>query len=82
MGKLRLTQLTKCLIWLRTLFGDYGEVRDRWIARSRVVLNIHFYDIKVAEQVRLSYLLNNGVLRVVGGVRIGRLRRGNSQRLP
>ncbi len=44
---------------LRTLFGDYGEARDRWIARSRVVLNIHFYDRKVAEQVRLSYLLNN-----------------------
>jgi len=44
---------------LRTLFGVYGQDRDEWIARSRVVLNIHFYEMKVSEQVRLSYLLNN-----------------------
>ena len=44
---------------LRTLFGDYGQARDHWSARSRVVLNIHFYEMKVTEQVRLSYLLNN-----------------------
>ena len=73
--------------WLRTLFGDYGEARDRWIARSRVVLNIHFYDMKVAEQVRLSYLLNNECFVLseevrIGGVRIGHLRRWNGQRHP
>ena len=44
---------------LRTLFGVYGQARDHWIARSRVVLNIHFYEMKVSEQVRVSYLLNN-----------------------
>ena len=44
---------------LRTLFGDYAQARDEWIARSRVVLNVHFYEMKVSEQVRLSYLLNN-----------------------
>lgn len=44
---------------LRTLFGVYGPARDEWIARSRVVLNIHFYEMKVSEQVRVSYLLNN-----------------------
>lgn len=44
---------------VRSLFGVYGEERDRWIARSRILLNIHFYEVKILEQVRLSYLLNN-----------------------
>lgn len=44
---------------LKTLFGAYGEERDGWIARSRIVLNIHHYPSKIMEQVRLSYLLNN-----------------------
>ena len=52
---------------LRTLFGVYGEARDHWIARSRVVLNIHFYEMKVAEQVRLSYVMNNGCFVVSEG---------------
>jgi tetratricopeptide (TPR) repeat protein len=42
------------------LFGVYGEERDRWIARSRIVLNMHFYPAQIMEQVRISYLLNNG----------------------
>ena len=52
---------------LRTLFGVYCEARDHWIARSRVVLNIYFYEMKVAEQVRLSYLMNNGCFVVSEG---------------
>jgi hypothetical protein len=46
---------------LRTewLNGVYGEVRDAWIARSRVVLNLHFYPARILEQVRLAYLVNN-----------------------
>jgi hypothetical protein len=38
----------------------YGDARDSLVARSRVVLNIHFYPAKVLEMVRLSYLLANG----------------------
>jgi hypothetical protein len=41
-------------------FGVYGEARDRLIARSRIVLNVHFYEAKVFEIVRVSYLLGNG----------------------
>ena len=41
------------------LFGVYGEERDAYIARSRIVLNLHFYQAKILEQVRLAYLLNN-----------------------
>lgn len=38
----------------------YGAARDAMIARSRVVLNLHQYDIHVFEQVRVNYLLING----------------------
>jgi hypothetical protein len=41
------------------LFGVYGEERDQYIARSRIVLNLHFYQARILEQVRLTYLLNN-----------------------
>jgi len=37
----------------------YGADRDAWIRRSKVVVNIHFYEANVAEQVRVSYLINN-----------------------
>lgn len=40
-------------------FGVYGKERDRMIARSKIVLNIHFYESKVLEVVRVSYLLAN-----------------------
>jgi hypothetical protein len=40
-------------------FGVYGKERDSFIARSKIVLNIHFYPMQIMEQVRLSYLLNN-----------------------
>lgn len=37
----------------------FGEDRDKLIARSRIVLNVHYYPNAVLETVRLSYLLNN-----------------------
>lgn len=39
--------------------GIYGESRDALIARSKLILNVHFYEAKVLEIVRLSYLLGN-----------------------
>lgn len=42
-------------------FGLYGRERDALIARARIVLNMHFYESKVFEIVRVSYLLANGV---------------------
>ncbi len=45
---------------VEALFDIYGEARDRYIARSRIVLNIHYYEAKVFEIVRISYLLANG----------------------
>lgn len=44
---------------VRTLFGTYGHDRDAWIMRSKIVLNVHFYDAKIPEMIRLSHLLAN-----------------------
>ena len=44
---------------VKALFGVYGEERDAFIARSKIVLNIHFYESKVLEIVRIFYLLAN-----------------------
>jgi hypothetical protein len=41
------------------VFGVYGNERDKLIARSKILLNIHFYEAKVFEVVRVSYLLAN-----------------------
>jgi hypothetical protein len=44
---------------LHALFGVYGRERDEFIARSKIILNIHYYPAKIFEAVRISYLLNN-----------------------
>ena len=46
---------------IETLFGVYGEQRDALIARSKLVLNIHYYPAKIFEIVRISWLLANAV---------------------
>jgi hypothetical protein len=50
-----------CLAGLTCVFacGLYGEARDQLIARSRVVLNMHLYQTKIFEIVRVSYLMAN-----------------------
>ncbi|MBK9517856.1 MAG: methyltransferase domain-containing protein [Anaeromyxobacter sp.] len=44
---------------VEAVFGVYGEARDRLIARAKVVLNVHYFEAKVFEVVRVSYLLAN-----------------------
>lgn len=41
------------------VFGMYGAERDELIARSRVVLNIHFYPEGVHEIFRTAHLMSN-----------------------
>jgi len=43
------------------VFGVYGRERDALIARSKIVLNLHYYESKIFEVARVSYLLANGV---------------------
>ncbi len=46
---------------VKSLFGVYGASRDAWIARSKIVINMHLshYKAQVFEIVRVSYLLAN-----------------------
>jgi len=46
---------------VEAVFGVYGRERDALIARAKLVLNMHYYDAKVFEIVRVSYLLANGI---------------------
>jgi hypothetical protein len=41
------------------LVGVYREARDGYIARAKVVLNMHYYDANIFETVRVAYLLAN-----------------------
>lgn len=56
-----LEALVKTGLRVESLFGVYGAARDAVIARSRIVLNIHYYPAKIFEIVRISYLLANRV---------------------
>jgi hypothetical protein len=42
------------------LFGSYGKERDAFVARSKMILNLHNQGTDQFEQVRIAYLLNNG----------------------
>ena len=44
---------------VKWLSGVYGVSRDAWIARSKIVLNIHYWEAKIFEITRVSYLLAN-----------------------
>jgi hypothetical protein len=44
---------------VKVLTGVYGAERDKWIARSKIVLNLHFYDDHIHEIVRTSFLMAN-----------------------
>lgn len=43
----------------KVLYNIYGETLDKYIAHSKIVLNCHFYETKLFEIVRCSYLLAN-----------------------
>ncbi|HXW79047.1 MAG TPA: hypothetical protein VEJ84_06085 [Acidimicrobiales bacterium] len=54
-----LTQVKARGLNVQAIFGVYGSDRDELIARSKVVLNLHFYESSIFELVRVSYLLAN-----------------------
>jgi SAM-dependent methyltransferase len=57
--KFVLTALRDAGLRVHVLFGVYGAARDEFIARSKIILNVHFYDTQIFETVRVSYLLAN-----------------------
>lgn len=52
-------QLINKGIKVKVINGLYGYPRDQLIARSKIIINIHFYEAKVFEIVRISHLLAN-----------------------
>ncbi|CAB3778722.1 hypothetical protein [Pararobbsia alpina] len=44
---------------VEVVFGVYGQQRDALVSRARLLINIHYYEAKVLEMVRISYLLAN-----------------------
>jgi hypothetical protein len=60
----------------RHIFNVYGKERDNLIARSKIVLNLHFYSAQVFEIVRCSYLLANRVAVVSETPRVPEFKHG------
>jgi hypothetical protein len=54
-----ISQLRQGGLNAHAVFGVYGAARDALIARSKVVLNMHYYEANIFELVRVSYLLAN-----------------------
>lgn len=54
-----LNALKACGYNVAVIFGLYGEERDNLIARSKIVLNLHYYDSKIFEIIRVFYLMTN-----------------------
>jgi hypothetical protein len=52
---------------IQNVFGIYGAEKDALIQRSKVVLNLHYYDSQIFEIIRVFYLLTNSIA-VVGEV--------------
>ncbi len=46
---------------VEAVFGGYGAARDGMIAASKLVVNIQYYEARILEMVRLSYLFANAV---------------------
>ncbi|HXX70442.1 MAG TPA: tetratricopeptide repeat protein [Polyangiaceae bacterium] len=44
---------------VKVLRGVYADPRDAWLARAKIVLNVHYFDSSPFEIVRVSYLLAN-----------------------
>ncbi len=59
-----LEELNNLGLKVEGLYGIFGVHRDAFVARTKIVLNIHFYEARVFELVRVSYLLANRVFVV------------------
>jgi len=54
-----LLKLINAGLKVERLFNIYGDERDAYIARAKVVLNLHFYEPSIFEMFRVSHLLAN-----------------------
>jgi SAM-dependent methyltransferase len=54
-----LNELKEAGLAVVAVTGTFGPERDALIARAKIVLNLHFFDTKIFELARVSYLLAN-----------------------
>ncbi len=54
-----LKQLATAGVNVEARFNVYGAERDAFLARSKIMLNVHYYESRLFEIVRVSYLLAN-----------------------
>jgi len=50
---------------VKILFGVYGPERDAYISRAKIVLGIHFYQARLFDEVRTTFLMNNRIFTVL-----------------
>lgn len=46
---------------IQNIFGVYGAQRDELLAKSYAVLNLHYYEAQIFQQIRAFYPLINGI---------------------
>ena len=56
-----LEELSNRGLKLKTVFGVYGQERDELISLSRAIINLHFYDAQLLQQIRIFYPLVNQI---------------------
>lgn len=54
-----LSELMERKLNVKVVFGAYGAERDRLIANSKLILNMHHFETKVFEIIRVFYLMTN-----------------------
>jgi hypothetical protein len=56
-----LDEISKGGLRIKVVFGAYGGDRDALISESRAVLNLHYYDSQIFQQIRAFYPLINRI---------------------
>jgi hypothetical protein len=56
-----LNEIVRRGLRLKVIFNVYGSERDAFISESRAVLNLHYYDSQIFQQIRAFYPLTNSV---------------------
>jgi hypothetical protein len=59
--KLIIEKLRNKGLKILTVFGLYGAERDALLTKARAVLNLHFYESQIFQQIRAFYALSNGM---------------------
>lgn len=56
-----LDEISKSGLRVKVIFGEYGGDRDALISGARAVLNLHYYDSQIFQQIRAFYPLINQI---------------------